>query len=234
MPALPWLDENLWFPHPDSALKDPNGLLCVGGDLHPARLRLAYENGIFPWFSEDQPILWWSPDPRCIIRHEDLHISRSMRRFLRNSGLTYSFDQHFTLVVQACAAPRSYSNETWITRDMLQAYSDLHQIGVAHSIEVWRESELVGGLYGLAIGRCFFGESMFSKETNASKAAFITLVRQLHAWGYRLIDCQVPNPHLLSLGACQISRKEFLSILEIEVRADFSHPWKMTIDPTGY
>ena len=230
MSELAWLDQELSFPAPSSALHDPNGLLCVGGDLSPERLILAYRTGIFPWFSEEQPILWWSPDPRCTLNWENLKISRSMRRVINSGQFTYSFDQAFDQVIKACAEPREYSDDTWITSDMQKAYNHLHLLGFAHSIEVWHRERLVGGLYGIAIGRCFFGESMFSRQTNASKYAFITLAKHLQHWGYNLFDCQVPNPHLESLGARALPRAEFLTILAENIDQPLNHPWQVISD----
>lgn len=229
MSTLPWLDpEQLWFPETQQALDDPNGLLALGGDLSPERLLLGYRKGIFPWFSEDQPILWWSPDPRCVIFPQELHISGSMRRTLNRGYFSVTLDRAFGEVISGCADTREEG--TWITADVKQAYRRLHRLGKAHSFEVWNpQGEVVGGLYGVAIGRCFFGESMYAIETNASKVAFIHCVRQLAAWGYQLLDCQIENPHLRSLGARLISRREFLSILneQIDIPADHSQ-WEMT------
>ena len=211
---IPWLDEDkIYFPDPRSALKDPDGLLAAGGDLSTDRLILAYQHGIFPWFSADQAILWWSPDPRCIIEPAKVHISRSLRKHVRKHNFRISFDQAFEQVIGFCARPED-DEGTWITDEMQEAYIELHQLGVAHSVELWRDDLLVGGLYGLSLGRCFFGESMFSRESNASKVAFAALCRQMERWGCPLIDCQVENPHLTSLGAQCIPREEFLSILE--------------------
>lgn len=200
------------FPDPGRALREPNGLLAVGGDLHPARLLAAYRSGIFPWYSEGQPILWWSPDPRAVLFPERLKISRSLRKTLGRFAVT--FDRAFADVVSRCAEPRRDGLGTWITPDMHLAYCRLHQLGYAHSIEAWRDDQLVGGLYGVAIGQVFFGESMFSRESNASKVAFVRLVEQLRAWNYGLIDCQVASTHLASLGAEEIPRPVFLERLQ--------------------
>ncbi len=217
MTTLPWLDpERLWFPEPESALDDPDGLLAIGGDLGVERLLLAYRQGIFPWFSDEQPILWWSPNPRCVLLPGDLHISRSLRKTLRRHQFAVTFDRAFADVISACATTRDEG--TWITADMRLAYLRLHALGFAHSVEAWdSDGNLAGGLYGVALGRCFFGESMFSRQTDASKVAFAHCVRQLEAWGYAMIDCQVENAHLRSLGARLISRSEFLSILKDNV-----------------
>lgn len=201
------------FPKPHLALEEPDGLLAVGGDLHPDRLLAAYKQGIFPWFSDDQPILWWSPNPRCILLPEQLVISRSMKKVIKRGDYQVTINQAFSEVMQHCAAPRDDQNGTWITSEMHHAYSNLHQQGHAHSAECWYQGELVGGLYGIAIGRVFFGESMFSKRSNASKTAFITLVQQLISWDYQLIDCQVHTNHLESLGAIEIPRELFLQQL---------------------
>ena len=213
MASLPWLEpEELWFPPADEALDDPDGLLAVGGDLSRGRLLLAYRNGIFPWFSDDQPILWWSPNPRCVLFPDEVHVSRSLRRTLNQHRFEVTADRCFSRIIRLCATTRAEG--TWITDDMIQAYTDLHRHGTAHSIEVWnRKGELAGGMYGIALGRCFFGESMFSLETNASKVLMVHLARQLAQWGYRLMDCQVESDHLLSMGARTIPRDEFLSIL---------------------
>lgn len=214
MTSLPWLDpDSLWFPDPNAALDEPDGLLALGGDLRPERLKLAYRHGIFPWFSEEQPILWWSPDPRCVIFPPEVHISRSLRRTLNSRRFTVTIDKAFAEVIDACGRERSEG--TWITPGMRNAYVQLHQLGLGHSFEAWNaEGELVGGLYGVALGSCFFGESMFTRETNASKVVFVHCLRQLQAWGYALMDCQVENPHLMSLGARLIPRARFLSILK--------------------
>lgn len=211
---LTWLQrDSLDFPPLNKALREPNGLLAAGGDLRPERLIQAYRHGCFPWFQDGQPILWWSPDPRTVLLPDELHVSRSLAKVLRQGRYQVSFDQAFAEVIRACAAPRSYAAETWITSPMQDAYLELHRSGIAHSVEVWRDGELVGGLYGLAMGQLFFGESMFSRADNASKVGFATLVERLKAWGFVLIDCQMPTEHLLSLGARTISRDEFARYL---------------------
>lgn len=227
---LPWLTPEPVFPDPQTALEEPNGLLCAGGDLYPERLQEAYRNGIFPWYEEGQPLLWWSPDPRCVLYFDQLHISRSMRRFLSRKPFRFAFDQSFQGVMAGCAAPRGEDRGTWITADMLAAYQHLHESGLAHSIEVYEGAELVGGLYGVALGRCFFGESMFSRTTNASKAAFIMLARHLAHWGYHFLDAQVTNPHLLSLGATEIPRQTFLKQLRENVDKRLEHRWEIRED----
>jgi leucyl/phenylalanyl-tRNA--protein transferase len=201
------------FPDPALAETEPNGLLAMGGDLSPDRLRNAYRAGIFPWYGEGQPILWWSPDPRLVLFPDRLHVSRSLRRTLRRGELRVSVDRDFAAVIGACAAPRPAADGTWILPEMAQAYGRLHALGLAHSAECWRGEELVGGLYGVAIGRAFFGESMFSRATDASKVALVHLVRSLSEWGCALVDCQVYTPHLASLGAVEIPRPEFLQRL---------------------
>ncbi|MCO7569259.1 leucyl/phenylalanyl-tRNA--protein transferase [Pseudomonas chlororaphis] len=212
---LTWLQRNnLAFPPLEKAMREPNGLLAAGGDLSPDRLVQAYRHGCFPWFSEGQPILWWSPDPRTVLFPDELHISRSLGKLLRKQRYEVTFDQDFAAVISACAAPRAYADGTWISEAMQQAYLQLHQRGHAHSVEVWDEGELVGGLYGLAMGQLFFGESMFSRADNASKFGFAILVQHLKAWGFVLIDCQMPTEHLHSLGARSITRAEFANYLK--------------------
>ena len=201
------------FPAPASALKDPNGLLAFGGDLSPERILAAYRQGIFPWFNPGDPILWWSPSPRTVIFPNQLHISKSLRKILRQGIYRISFDHCFTQVMRACAAPRDYADGTWISEDIIAGYTALHLRGLAHSVEVWRDKELVGGLYGVALGKVFFGESMFSRADNASKVGFAHLVRQLQQWDFQLIDCQVANDHLFSLGAVEIERDAFQQFL---------------------
>ena len=201
------------FPDVELALRKPDGLLALGGDLTSRRLINAYSLGIFPWFSEGQPILWWAPDPRTVLFPESLKISRSLRKTLRKQMFEVSFDRAFDQVIAACAAPRASEPGTWITADMMAAYRNLHRAGIAHSVEVWREDELAGGLYGLALGRVFFGESMFCRVSDASKVALTRLVGAALDWGYRLIDCQVYSEHLLTLGAELIPRREFSRLL---------------------
>jgi len=197
------------FPPTEQALDEPQGLLAIGGDLCPARLINAYRQGIFPWYSQGQPILWWSPAPRCVIVPDQVHVSRRLRRRYNQGRYSVTADQAFAAVIEACAAPRRDQPETWITPDMLAAYKRLHVTGVAHSVEVHSDGELVGGIYGLALGRVFFGESMFSRQVDASKVALVALCRQLHRLGFVLLDCQVSNPHLLRMGAREIPRREF-------------------------
>ncbi len=202
------------FPPVDSAWDEPNGLLAVGGDLSVTRLENAYRSGIFPWFGPEEPIYWWSPDPRAVLFPGRIRIRRSLRKSIRNKGYTIVFDKNFPEVVQACAAPRSYTAGTWITGDMHAAYCRLHEAGLAHSVEVYNQSgELVGGLYGVAVGGVFCGESMFSREPDTSKIAFVALAYHLLKWGFAVIDCQIINPHLSSMGAEEITRERFRNIL---------------------
>lgn len=206
---IPWLTPDSPFPPLNSALTHPNGLLAVGGDLSPRRLIEAYRHGIFPWFNEGEPILWWSPDPRMVLFPGELKISRSLRKVLKKGGYEIRIDSAFAEVMQACAKPRRERPGTWIHAEMISAYAALHEMGFAHSVEVWIGGELMGGLYGVALGRMFFGESMFSRASDASKIAFVHLVIQLERRGLRMIDCQMKTAHLASLGAREIPRKEF-------------------------
>lgn len=211
---LTWLQrDDLSFPPLEKAMREPNGLLAAGGDLSPERLLAAYRHGCFPWYQDGQPLLWWSPDPRTVLYPEELHVSRSLRKTLRQATFRVTFDQAFRDVVAGCAAPRSYADGTWITTPMQIAYLQLYERGVAHSVEVWQDGRLVGGLYGLAMGRLFFGESMFSRMTDASKVGFVTLVERLQDSGFKLIDCQMPTQHLASFGARPIARSLFAETL---------------------
>jgi len=205
------------FPSTDQALVYPQGLLAAGGDLSPTRLLNAYHHGIFPWYSADQPILWWSPAPRCVLYPKAVHVSRRLRRRYNQGKFSMTADQAFTGVIEACARPRRDHDGTWITDEMLAAYTRLHELGVAHSVEVWVDDELSGGIYGLALGRVFFGESMFSRLEDTSKIALVALCRQLQQWDFTLLDCQISNPHLLSMGAEEISRAEFHQYLETAI-----------------
>ncbi|WP_263142001.1 leucyl/phenylalanyl-tRNA--protein transferase [Pseudomonas sp. RIT-PI-AD] len=223
---LTWLKRDAYeFPPLEQAMRQPNGLLAAGGDLSAERLYRAYRHGCFPWFEAGQPILWWSPDPRTVLFPQELHISRSLGKCLRQARYRVTFDQAFPRVIAACAAPRTYADGTWITPEMQSAYIELHRRDLAHSVEVWREQELVGGLYGLAIGQLYFGESMFSRADNASKVGFVTLVEHLQAWGFVLIDCQMPTGHLISLGARSISRGEFGTYLHRHLDLPSSADW---------
>ncbi|HQU16414.1 MAG: leucyl/phenylalanyl-tRNA--protein transferase [Chromatiales bacterium 21-64-14] len=211
-----WLDPNdTESPFPDVryALRQPEGLLAVGGDLSPRRLIRAYRHGVFPWYSEGQPLLWWSPDPRAVLFPDRLRVSRSLRKTLRKGTYRVTLDQAFEAVITRCAEPRPGQDGTWITREMRDAYCALHRSGVVHSAEAWCDGELVGGLYGVALGRVFFGESMFSRRPDASKVAFYFLVQQLRAWDYAVIDGQVPSQHLYSLGAEDLERGRFIELL---------------------
>lgn len=201
------------FPDVGLAEREPNGLLAVGGDLSITRLLNAYRRGIFPWYSPGDPILWWSPDPRTVLRPNAVRISRSLRKTLRKGRFRVSLDRDFDAVIAACAAPRPGSDGTWLVPEMIRAYQHLHRRGVAHSVEVWSDGELAGGLYGVALGGVFFGESMFTRVTDASKVALVHLCRSLDAWGFRLIDCQVLTAHLLRMGAEEIARAEFVRLL---------------------
>jgi leucyl/phenylalanyl-tRNA---protein transferase len=208
---IPWLPAESRFPPLESALSDPNGLLAVGGDLSPQRLLAAYRQGIFPWYSPGDPILWWSPDPRMVLFPEQVRITRSLAKVLRNGDYQIKLDSAFDRVIAACAAmPREGQSGTWITAEMQAAYCHLHRLGYAHSVETWRGDRLIGGLYGIAIGRAFFGESMFSHATDASKIALIHLCRFLAARSFGIIDCQMETPHLASLGASPLPRSEFV------------------------
>lgn len=214
---LQWLDPNdpaAPFPPVEQALREPDGLLAFGGDLSPHRLLHAYRRGIFPWYGEGQPILWWSPDPRSVLYPPRLRVSRSLAKTVRKKVYSVTADHAFRQVITACAAPRRDGLGTWLGPDMIAGYCRLHEMGHAHSVESWCDGELVGGLYGLALGRVFFGESMFSRRSDASKVAFVELVKRLRQWDYVLIDCQVASDHLDSLGAEPITRRRFVATLD--------------------
>ncbi len=214
--TITWLTpeaDREWFPPLDQALDEPEGLLAAGGDLSPARLMAAYRRGIFPWYSAGQPVLWWAPDPREILTPDEFKCSRSLAKTLRNRGFELDFDRAFAEVVTACAARREHSTGTWITPEMHAAYCDLNARGHAHSVEVRLGGELVGGLYGVLLGRVFFGESMFSRERDASKVALAWLVKRGLVAGLQLIDCQLPTPHLRSLGSRPMPRGEFSALV---------------------
>ncbi len=220
------------FPTTDRALDEPDGLLAIGGDLSPERLLHAYARGIFPWYSDGQPILWWTPDPRSVMEPDAIHIPRSLAKTVRNGGFKRTFDRCFERVVNACAAPRAPQAGTWITAEMRDAYCRLHERGAAHSVECWRAGELVGGLYGIAVGSVFFGESMFSHRRDASKVAFVHLCRWLDEWGYRLIDCQIHTPHLERLGAHPMPRAEFETRLAQWINhGPTAHAWQERESP---
>lgn len=231
---LTWLDphnDNQPFPHPDRALTEPDGLLAAGGNLTPRRLLRAYRMGIFPWYSADQPILWWSPDPRLVLLPECLKVSRSLRKTLRKGLFAITADTAFEQVVAACAGPRQGEPGTWITSEMFRAYCRLHRLGHAHSIETWQQGELVGGLYGVSMGRVFYGESMFSWISDASKIALVALAAQLQRWEFAVIDCQVTTAHLLSMGAVDIPRSSFLQLLECYCpQPGQPGPWRLDAD----
>jgi leucyl/phenylalanyl-tRNA---protein transferase len=227
--VIPWLrpgDPPTAFPPVETALTEPDGLLCAGGDLAPERLIEAYRRGIFPWFSAGQPILWWSPDPRTVLYPSELHVSRSLARTLRRRRFTTSIDQAFDAVIDGCADPQRRPEGTWITPQMRAAYLRLHQLGFAHSVEIWDGDRLAGGIYGVALGRAFFGESMFSAERDASKVAIWALSHSLQERNFRFIDCQVASLHLASLGARSLPRRDFLH----ELAAATSEP--LAPDPT--
>jgi len=212
--TIPWLDDLADFPDAASALKEPNGLVAAGGMLSPEWLLAAYRRGLFPWFNEGDPILWWSPDPRLVLFPHEIRIHRSLRRVLRHHRFEVRVDSDFPAVVAACAAPRELGGKTWILPAMQTAYCQMFELGHAHSVECWLEGRLVGGLYGVALGRVFFGESMFSLETDASKVALAYLTRLLVAKGFAVIDCQMSTAHLRSMGAREIPRVEFCAGLE--------------------
>jgi leucyl/phenylalanyl-tRNA--protein transferase len=210
------LSAALIFPPPEHA---EEGLLAVGGDLSPERLLLGYRSGIFPWYSDGLPILWHSPDPRCVIPVDRLHVGRTLRRAIAKASYRVRFDAAFDRVIRACqATPRPGQDGTWITAEMVQAYERLHAMGYAHSVETWADGELAGGLYGVSVGRVFFGESMFAWRPNASKVALVALAERVAQWGFRLIDAQVPTPHTLAMGAEEWPRARFLDVLREEVR----------------
>jgi leucyl/phenylalanyl-tRNA--protein transferase len=210
---IEWLRRDSPFPPVGRALRSPNGLLAAGGDLSAERLLDAYRHGIFPWYNEGEPVLWWSPDPRMVLFPGEVKVSRSLRKRLRSRGYAIRCDSAFAEVMDACAGSRAGQPGTWITPAMREAYARLHRLGYAHSVETWIGGELAGGLYGVAIGRAFFGESMFTRAADASKIALVHLARQLRAWGFGMIDCQMSTPHLASLGAREIPRAEFTRLL---------------------
>ena len=226
MPLLAYLDDGDDFPPSSEALREPNGLLAAGGSLDSATLLRAYGRGIFPWYEAPQPVLWWSPDPRSVLFTDELHVSRSLRRTLRRDRFALSADRDFAAVMAACAEARSGQRGTWIDAAMMRAYGDLHRQGWAHSIEVWQDGALVGGLYGVHLGPAFFGESMFSRVSDASKVALVALVQLLRSRGVALLDCQVESPHLNSLGARNIPRVDFeRRLAHTESRDADRTPW---------
>lgn len=233
---IPWLNDNTPFPPVERALRSPDGLLAAGAELSPARLLEAYRHGIFPWFNPGEPILWWSPDPRMVLIPNEFRVSRSLAKVLRNTSYEVRTDTAFELVMRSCAAPRSKTGHhgTWIDEDMIAAYCELHRLGYAHSVETWIDGELAGGLYGICIGQMFFGESMFSNASNASKIALAHLARQFERWqpgsstmpGRAMIDCQMKTPHLASLGAREIPRGEFIALLQELVHCAPISDWR--------
>ena len=217
MVSIPWLaDGSDEFPPSKLALTDPNGLLAAGGDLRPGRILKAYSLGIFPWYSDGDPILWWTPNPRCVVFPDRAHCSKSLAKLMRKGTYQITFDKAFAQVIQLCGETREHTQGTWITAELKQAYIRLAELGFAHSVEVWRDEQLVGGLYGISLNQVFYGESMFSLEANTSKLAFITLCRRLQELNYNIVDCQVRSEHLISLGAVEISRGEFERIIGAE------------------
>jgi len=228
---LTLLQDGSPFPPVERALRQPNGLLAAGGDLSPARLLDAYRHGIFPWFNEDDPVLWWSPDPRMVLFPAAFKVSRSLRRTLARKHYEVRIDSAFEQVMRACAAPRHGQAGSWIHQEMIAAYTALHRMGYAHSVETWMDGELAGGLYGMAIGRMFFGESMFSRRTDASKIALAHLAAQLARWNFGMIDCQMNTAHLASLGAREIPRTEFIGRLQELVNyGNRESPWEFEHD----
>lgn len=230
-----WIDPDaaeIEFPDVELAMREPDGLLAVGANLEVDTLLRAYRRGIFPWYGPGQPVMWWAPDPRLVLFPDELRVSRSLAKTLRQGKFTVTLDTAFRAVIDGCAAPRGSQSGTWITPQMAAAYSALHAAGHAHSAECWYRGELAGGLYGVAIGQVFFGESMFARVSDASKVAFVTLVRQLQRRGFQLIDCQVYTPHLASLGARPVPRREFTRLLARACdAAALPSPWVLDPDP---
>jgi leucyl/phenylalanyl-tRNA--protein transferase len=212
------LNDDIIFP--PVHLAEDNGIVAVGGDLSPERLMAAYAQGIFPWYSEGDPIIWWSPDPRFVLFPNELQVSKTMRQVLRRNLFHITMDKNFSEVIRGCQQPRKHERGTWITREMMAAYVKLHELGIAHSVEVWQKGKLAGGLYGLSLGKCFFGESMFTRVSNASKTAFITLLQRLAKMEFLIIDCQIYTGHLERLGARFISRDEYIAILKEGLKHD--------------
>jgi leucyl/phenylalanyl-tRNA--protein transferase len=232
--TLPFLRTRDPFPPVSQAFDVPNGLLCAGGDLSPGRLLDAYRHGIFPWYSEGDPILWWSPDPRMVLFPGELKVSRSLRKTLKRGEFAIRFDTAFREVIEACAAPRDGHGGTWIVPEMIEAYVRLHELGHVHSVEAWKDGVLAGGLYGMALAPVFFGESMFSRMADASKVALVHLVERLRAGGFRLIDCQQATAHLASLGAREIPRAEFSRLLEESIQyPPIGEIWARATDDPG-
>ena len=219
---LPYIHQDTPFPPVNKALAEPNGLLAIGGDLSASRLISAYSQGIFPWFSEDEPLMWWSPDPRTVFLIDRFKVKKSVKKTLRENDLKLTLNHAFDEVILNCSLPRSKENGTWITDEMIEAYTNLHRLNRAHSVEVWLENDLVGGIYGVNVGGVFCGESMFSRISNGSKIALSSLILYLRTHGFELIDCQVENPHLVSLGALNISRELYIQMLESNQCKTFS------------
>lgn len=226
MKSIFLLQDKQPFPPVELALDQPNGLLAAGGDLSPERILEAYRHGIFPWFNADDPILWWSPDPRMVLFPAEFKISNSLRKTLRNGDYEVRSDTAFEQVMRACAAPREGQAGTWILEEMIAAYCELHRRGYAHSVETWIDGKLVGGLYGMALGKMFYGESMFSRRTDASKIALAHLAKQLEYWNFGMVDCQMNTPHLASLGAREIPRDEFIRRLQELIHYPPDPPWQ--------
>ena len=230
---LHWLDPRnprQPFPSVQLAMRDPNGLLAIGGDLSITRLLNAYSQGIFPWYNPDEPILWWCPDPRAVLRPREFHVSRSLARALRKRDYAVSLNRAFPRVLEACGAPRARGRGTWLGAEMKRAYQALHDHGHAHSVEVWRDGALIGGLYGVALGRVFYGESMFSQADDGSKIAMHHLCQQLAAWDFALMDCQIASPHLTSLGAKELPRESFVALLRDAVAHNGPARWAFDVD----
>ena len=228
---IPLLGPTDHFPPVERALDEPNGLLAAGGGLSVERLLEAYARGIFPWFSEGDPVLWWCPDPRMVLPTDAVHVSKSLRRRLRRDDYDITFDRAFARVVRACAGPRQHENGTWLLPPMIRAYERLFDAGVAHSVEIWIQGELAGGLYGVALGRMFFGESMFTRQTDASKMAIALLAAQLRRWRFPLIDCQMRTDHLATLGAVEIARRDFVgAVQELVALPAVPAPWRVDDD----
>lgn len=231
---LHWLDPrdpHQPFPPVHLAMRDPNGLLAIGGDLSSTRLVRAYRRGIFPWYNPDEPVLWWCPDPRTVLEPGEFHVSHSLRKAIQRRDYALSFDRAFDAVLEACSGERARSHGTWLGEDMRRAYGELFERGHSHSVEIWREGQLIGGLYGVALGRVFFGESMFSRASDASKLALYWLCQQLRRWNFEMIDCQVSSPHLFSLGAHEVAREPFLKRIAaaVDTPAANSH-WQFDAD----
>ena len=231
---LPWLDGDTPFPPLSRALTSPNGLLAAGGDLSPQRLLQAYSQGIFPWYNPGEPILWWSPDPRMVLIPQQLRVTRSLAKVLRNRSYEIRVDTAFREVMTACAAPRDAEGGSWIGPEIIDGYCELHQLGHAHSIETWIDGELAGGLYGVALGKMFYGESMFARRNDASKIAFVHLVQKLQQWGFGMIDCQMFTHHLHSFGAQLIPRTQFAATLKLLIAEEpMFKPWHYCNAPTN-